>query len=398
MSELVIGIVRARPKPFALFEKGFRPFFLLATLVAAAWVPLWLVQLAGGLDLGGYLAPTYWHAHEMVFGFAVAVVAGFLLTAASNWTQRETARGVALAFLVVLWLAGRAAMLASAVLPPVVVAGANLAFLPALTVAVARAIVAAGNRRNYPMIGMLGLLWGAQLAVHLDALAILPGGQQIGAWVGVDLIVVLMVVISGRVLPMFTRNATGAEVVSRPRLERLSIAAMVSLVFADAAGAPAVVVGVIAAVAATALIGRAARWGIQDTHRDPLLWVLHLGCAFIPLGLALRAVGALTSAIPSSMALHALTAGAIGTLTAGMMARVTLGHTGRILRADRLFAIAFGAAVLAGLARIAGGVVPSSAYLPVLHTSGTLWTIAFVLLAVRLWPMLIRGRVDGRPG
>jgi uncharacterized protein involved in response to NO len=197
---------------------------------------------------------------------------------------------------------------------------------------------------------------------------------------------------------MFTRNATGAEVVSRPGFERTAILAMLILTVSDAVGAPLAFGAVASAVAAVALVGRAARWGIQHTWRDPLLWVLHLGCAFIPLGLALRAAGGFTPAIPPSLALHALTAGAIGTLTVGMMARVTLGHTGRILRGDLVLAIAFGAVVLAGLVRVAGGLLPTNAYLPSLHASGTLWTIAFILLAWRLAPMLVRPRVDGKPG
>ena len=157
--------------------KGFRPFFLLAGGYAALIIALWLVALTGRVQLDGYLGPMYWHAHEMVFGFTAAVIAGFLLTAAGNWTGRETAIGGRLILLVALWVAGRVAFIAVAVLPRPVIAVADLAFLPALALVVGRALVATRNRRNYPVLAIVIALWLADLAVHLDANGVLPGWQ-----------------------------------------------------------------------------------------------------------------------------------------------------------------------------------------------------------------------------
>lgn len=394
-------MLKVRPeerRAFALFQKGFRPFFLLAALFAAALLPMWLAFLAGAIDFGSYVAPTSWHAHEMVFGFATAVVAGFLLTAAGNWTARETARGPALAVLAGLWLAGRVAMLASDALPKPIVAIASLAFVPALAFAVGRVIFAAKSRRNFGFPVVLAVLFVAQLVVHLDALGVLPGYQRTGVIVGVDLMIVLIVLVGGRVIPMFTRNATGATVRSYPWLDRATIAGAAALAVIDAAGAPFEVGAALAGAVAVVAAGRAVHWGARHTLRDPLLWVLHVGYAFVPIGFALRAAGLFTTAIPSSAATHALTVGAIGTLTIGMMARVSFGHTGRMLRAGPVLGVAFALVALAALVRIVGPLLGAEGYLPSLHASGTMWTAAFVLFLVKLGPVLVRPRIDGKPG
>ncbi len=383
---------------FALLQKGFRPFFLLAALWAALAVPLWLVVLAGSVSVGSYLTPTYWHAHEMVFGFSLAVVAGFLLTAAGNWTKRETAVGPPLLALALLWLLGRAAMLASAVLPPVLVAGANLLFLPALGIAVGRVIVGAGSRRNYGFPIVIAALFSAQLAVHLDALGVAPGGQRIGTWVGVDLVVLLILLVGGRIIPLFTRNATGAQVKSVRWLDLSAIGAMALLALLDAAGTSGRAAAVVAGVTAVLAAARALRWGAGRSGREPLLWVLHVGYAWIPLGLALRALSDVVPEVAPTLGLHALTVGAIGTLTLGMMVRVALGHTGRALAAPRTMTVAFVLITLSALVRVLGPLGGISWYLPSLHAAGTLFCLAFALYAVRMGPVLVRARVDGRPG
>src|SRR5689334_3692569 len=166
--------VAAAPR-FAIGANGFRPFFLLAAAFAVLAVPLWLVILAGRVEPGEYLMPPYWHAHEMVFGFAVAVIAGFLLTAVGNWTQRETATGAPLVALAVLWTAGRVAMLVAARLPHGLPAAVDVSFLPALMIVLARPLIAAKNAKNAVMLLVLAALALANLAVHLDALGVAPG-------------------------------------------------------------------------------------------------------------------------------------------------------------------------------------------------------------------------------
>jgi uncharacterized protein involved in response to NO len=381
----------SRPIRFALAQKGFRPFFLFPSVFATLIVQLWLLVLSVVVAPGPYLDLVAWHAHEMVFGYAVAVIAGFLLTAVANWTQRETLTGTPLLALAALWAFGRVAMLAPALFPRGLVAAIDLAFLPLLALALARPLVATGNRRNFVMIAILAVLSAANLAVHLEALGVLaPGAARHASLVGVDVIVFLMLVIAGRILPMFTRNTTKATAPSSPLLERLTVAGGIVLVAVDAvrgdSGASRVAAGALGVIA----IARAARWATPHTLRHPLLWILHAGYAWIPIGLLLRA-----TSMPS--ALHALTAGAIGSLTIGMMARVTLGHTGRPLAASSATAWSFAAITGAALARVAGPLV-TTRYHDVLTCAGILWTAAFVLYLAGNAAALVAPRVDGKAG
>jgi uncharacterized protein involved in response to NO len=383
----------------ALFAKGFRPFFLLAALWAVASVPLWLVVQSGHVRLGAYFIPTDWHAHEMVFGFGAAVIAGFLLTAASNWTKRETATGPLLIGLCLLWLAGRAALLAASVLPPALVAAANLAFLPALALVLGRAIFGAKSRRNYGIVAAIVALFGAQLLSHVGALEGDLLLQRRGTRLGVDLVLVLVAVIGGRVIPLFTRNATGAAgIESNARIDALAIASVVAVGAADAVWLYGPLLGVLAAVSAVLNALRMRRWGVQHTAREPMLWVLHAGYAFLPIGLALRAVAELTSAFQPSAALHALTVGCIGLLTLGMMARVTLGHTGRDIKSPRLVTAAFVVLLAGTVLRVAGPMIGPRVSTSAIHAAASVWSLAFLLYLVRVGPFLVLRRPDGRAG
>jgi uncharacterized protein involved in response to NO len=381
-----------------LFAKGFRPFFLLAALWAGVALPLWLIAYRGLLSVGTYVAPTYWHAHEMVFGYAIAVVAGFLLTAAGNWTQRETLVGAPLFALSVLWVLGRVTMFASAALPPAVVAGSNLLFLPVLSVVLARVIYGARSRRNYGIPIVVAALFAAQLLVHLDALGLFPGGQRLGVWLGVDLLVLLILVIGGRIIPLFTRNATGAATQNRVWLDRGALAAMALLVAADAVNANGLVVAMLAGVTGLLAAARAVSWGAGSTLRKPILWVLHVGYAFVPVGLLLRALGAAMPVVSPSLALHALTVGAIGVLTFGMMVRVALGHTGRPIQASSTMTAAMVLMVSSALVRVVGPLVAPAHTWQSLHSAGTLWSLAFLLFLVQLGRALVAPRADGKPG
>ncbi|MBN9166248.1 MAG: hypothetical protein BGO98_05255 [Myxococcales bacterium 68-20] len=386
---------------FSLFAKGFRPFFLLASVFGALMVPLWLLALEGVIQPASRFSPMYWHAHEMVFGFTVAVIAGFLLTAVGNWTQRETAVGTPLALLGVLWIAGRVAMSMASLLPPLVPVIVDLAFLPALAVVLARPLVATRNRRNFVMLAVLAALFAANLMTHLDTLGVAPGWQRRGALVAVDVVVLLMLIIAGRVVPMFTRNATGRDGIrSIPALEALTIGLMALLTAMDAFGGLALdraIFAVLAGLAGVVAVARAFRWGTQHVLRQPLLWILHVGYAWIPLGLLLRAAGEATGGVYSSMATHALTAGAIGALTLGMMARVALGHTGRPLAVGTPMVAAFAAMTLAAAIRVAAPLLPEQ-YLASLVFAGVLWSASFVVYAIVYAPILVTPRADGRAG
>lgn len=391
-----------RSESSAVTGKGFRPFFVLAAVFAVAIVPLWLLVLHGTLRPSLYLDATSWHAHEMIFGFVVAVIAGFLLTAVGNWTQRETAVGLPLLALAALWFSGRLVMGFSAVLPRGLVALADLAFLPALAVALGRPLVAARNRRNFVMLAILGALFVANLRMHLEALGLARvGSARSASLVSVDLVLLIISIVAGRVFPTFTRNATGqASIRSIPSLDALAIGTMALVTVVDAFAPRGRVAAVLAGCAGLLAAARALHWGARYSLQQPLLWVLHAGYAWLVLGLVLRGVGGvgIQGAGFETLATHALTVGAIGTLTLGMMARVSLGHTGRMLVASPSMAVAFVAINLAAVARVFVPMVAPEWYFGALVATGTLWSAAFVTFLIVHTPMLVSPRVDGRPG
>jgi len=383
--------------PFA--AKGFRPFFLLAGAFAALILPVWLFTLAGLLGPVRYLDAITWHAHEMIFGFAIAVIAGFLLTAVGNWTGRETLVGTPLLGACTLWVAGRVAMALGGALPRGVPAAIDLAFVPVLAVALARPLIATKNRRNLVMLAVLAALWATDLAIHLEALGLARGSSHGALMVAVDVVVLLMIVMAGRVFPMFTKNGTGvATVRGRPALDKAAIAAMLVTLAIDAAATAPRLGGVAAGVTSVLVVLRAWTWGARHTGRLPLVWVLHAGHAWIAIGLGLRAAAAFTPAVPAVLATHALTVGAIGALTLGMMSRVALGHTGRALESTRAVATSFLLVTLAALVRVFGPLVDVAAYRASVFAAGILWTAAFALFLVVYAPVLTGARADGKAG
>jgi uncharacterized protein involved in response to NO len=388
------------PQVLPIARKGFRPFFLLASAFACTMVPIWVLVVAGTLRPAPYFDATSWHAHEMVFGFTVAVIAGFLLTAVGNWTQRETLVGPPLMALAGLWVAGRLVMAIPGLLPRGIPAAVDIAFLPVLLVVLARPLIAANNRRNYVLLGVLGSLVVTNVAMHMAALGVLsPGTARTAALVAVDVVVAISLMITGRVMPMFTRNATGAtDVRSIPVLDSLTMVGAAALTMIDAVQRESRVAALTAGVVGALAVARAARWGTFRTGRIPLLWILHAGYAWLCLGLLLRAVAGLAGAIPETLATHALTVGAIGSLILGMMARVALGHTGRPLVAPRPMAAAFVLVTAAAIVRVFVPLLAPGAYLLALIEAAALWTAAFLLYLVAYAPILSSPRVDGRSG
>lgn len=384
----------------AVLAKGFRPFFLLAATYAVVIVPLWLAVLHGFTAPSSYWTAVTWHAHEMLHGFAIAVVAGFLLTAVGNWTERETATGAALALLALLWCAGRVAVLAAGALPRGVPALIDLAFLPALMVTLARPLFATSNRRNFAMLAVLAMLFAANTVTHLDALGIWRGAARNAQLFSVDLLALLISIIAGRVIPMFTRNATGvAAIRSVPWLDKSSIGTMLLLCGLDAAGArDSALTTVVAGAAGVLAAARARSWGAGHVRRDPLLWILHLGYGWLVLGFLLRGASLVADMPFAAMSTHALTLGAVGSLTLGMMARVALGHTGRMLVAPAPLAAAFVAITLASAFRVLAPCLPAAWYLTTLVAAGAFWTLAFAVYLGVYAPMLLLPRVDRKRG
>ncbi len=382
------------PSAFALWQLGFRPFYLLASIFAALSVPLWALQYAGWLG-APYLQGPMWHAHEMLFGFTLAVIVGFLFTAGRNWSGRPTPSGGALAALALLWLAARVL-----VLTPFgwAAAAANVAFALAAAVALAKPLIAAGNRRNYFFIGLLLLLAAAAAWVHLAMLGVgtLPGRS--GLQLALDLVLFIMAVMAGRVVPMFTNNGVpGAHAERQPRLEMLALGAVLLLLGADALQLHATAVGAIALCAAFVHLCRWWLWQPWTTLRAPLVWVLHAAYLWVPLHLALRAAAAAAWVAPS-IATHALTTGAIGALTIGMMTRTARGHTARPLRADRVDVACYALVLLGALVRVAVPLLAPAFSVSSVLLSALLWSAGFALFAVRYWPVLTRARLDGKAG
>ncbi|MFG6459753.1 NnrS family protein [Roseateles sp. BYS96W] len=385
---------RAPRSGFALFALGFRPFYLLASVFAALSVPLWALQFSGLLG-HAYLAGPLWHAHEMLFGFTLAVIVGFLFTAGHNWTQLPTPSGWLLAALALLWVAGRVL-----VLTPFAVAAAvvNVVFPLAAAGALAVPFIRARNQRNYFFIGLLLLLAVAAGAIHLGQLGLVDATVLPGTQLALDVVLFILVVMGGRVIPMFTNNGVpGTQAARRPHLEKLALGSVLALGAVDLMGLSGWPAAAVAVLAGLAHAGRLALWQPWRTRRVPLVWVLHAAYAWIPVHLLLRAGAELGWVMPS-LAVHALAVGAVGGLVIGMMTRTARGHTGRPLRADRYEVACYVAVLLAALVRVGLPLLNPAWTVPAVQASATLWSLGFGLYAVRYWPVLSRPRLDGRPG
>jgi uncharacterized protein involved in response to NO len=341
----------------------------------------------------------------MMFGFVAAAIAGFLLTASPVWSGGPALRGRPLAALVALWLAGRVAFAAAALLPPGVVAAIDVAFLPAVAIVVVRTLWGSGQVRNQAVVGIVVVLALANTAMHVEALHVASGIAGRALRFAVDAVVVLILVIAGRITPAFTRNAfrqRGVEraVRSRPWLDGLAVASACALAVASAVFGRSVATGALAGVAAVAAAARMAGWQSWHTSRDPLLWSLHAASAWLVVGLLLVAASDLGAPVPGSAGLHALSAGAMGAAILAVMTRVGLGHTGRDLVLPRGVVWCHPLVYLAALARI-GAAFGSPGFVSqrvLLVTSALAWAAAFGLFAVRYAPILMRPRPDGRPG
>ncbi|HET7545876.1 MAG TPA: NnrS family protein [Polyangiaceae bacterium] len=380
-----------------VLEKGFRPFFLVGAAFAVLAVPLWIIALKGGVQPGGAFGVLQWHAHEMLFGFSTAIIAGFLLTAVSNWSGRETVTGWPLAALSGLWVSGRAALFFASDLPRLLPLLVDVSFLPLLSIACGRALFAANNRRNYGFLGLLLGLALANAAAHGFALRGDLEAVRLAHRAGLNLILIMLVAMTGRVLPMFTRNATRLSWIRPlPLLERGSLATVVLLALCDLVPSANALSVALAALAAVLLLARMRFWGTLHVSRQPLLWILHVGTLFIPFGLALRVVSTFAPSVPPSSSLHALTAGAIGSLTLGMMARVSLGHTGRMLVPARSATWAMAFLVCAAVVRVAAPLLSGTRYLQALTVASALWSSAFLLFLFGYLKILLSPRADAR--
>jgi uncharacterized protein involved in response to NO len=380
----------------ALFSAGFRPFFLLASIWAAVAVPLWLGVYAGGFVLPSRLDPVVWHVHEMVYGFAAGAAAGFMLTMIPNWTGRMPLQGPPLAMLVLLWSAGRIGVLCSAAIGAPAAAAADLAFPAIFLAAIAREIAAGRNWRNLPMLAALTVLLLGNALVHCEALG-LAQTAALGNRIGIATFLMLIALVGGRMIPSFTRNrlaksdAQAAFPAATNQFDQAALA-VTGLALAAWVLAPDAAVTAWAATAAgLALLLRLLRWRGWKTAAEPLLFILHLGYAWLALGLLLLGLDGLYAMLPPGAALHALTAGAIGTMTLGVMTRASLSHTGHRAKTLRgtfaIYLLITAAAVLRVLAPLAG-----DGTILVLWLAGAAWSAAFALFAILYGRVLAKAR------
>lgn len=380
----------------AILTFGFRPFFFGAAAWAVLAMALWVPMLSGHLMLPTAFDPVSWHAHEFLFGYLGAVVAGFLLTAVPNWTGRLPIVGWRLGMLAGLWLVGRVAVAASGGLPAPPVAVADLAFPVVFAALIAREIVAGKTWRNLIVLAMLGVFILGNALFHWEAAQGGYAAQGYGLRLGLGAGIMMIAVIGGRVVPSFTRNWLAkrrSAVLPVAPMQTFDTAALVVLALAIALWVVlplAPLTGVALALAGGLHTLRLARWAGHRTCAEPLVTVLHAGYAFVPLGaLALTAEILLPGTFGMAGAQHFWMAGAIGLMTLAVMTRATLGHTGQALTAGAGTVAIYLALILSVLARVAGGVWPEF-YSPLNSLAGLFWTVAFGGFAVVYGALLLR--------
>jgi uncharacterized protein involved in response to NO len=398
----LIQIESNKPSPTGIpvLRLGFRPFFLLAGLAAVALILYWLfIFFKAGTTL--VYASVHWHAHEMIFGYSVAVIAGFLLTAEKNWTGVQTPQGIWLGGLALLWLAGRVVSLLT--VPVWMVASIDLLFIPILAIVLLIPLLKTRQYQHMIFVVIAFALFIANLLFHLDYL--LPEFQTaaLGIRLGWLIILLLITVMGGRVIPFFIERGTG-QIGQTRSYKSLELAGFVSLLIwmgYSLLSSSSLILAVLAIVAGLIQALRLWGWYLHALWRHPMLWILLVGYSWIPIGLLLFAYASY-SGTNNSSAVHAFTAGAIGILTIGMMARVSLGHTGRNIEASPLIIVAFVCVVLGALLRVIGSLshfeIISKYYLLIVSSAGILWASGFLLFLVVFIPILLKSRVDNRPG
>jgi uncharacterized protein involved in response to NO len=375
-----------------LFERGFRPFFFGAAVFAAIAVPIWIAWLHVGWMPPAALDGRQWHIHEMLFGFVTGVIAGFLLTAIPNWTGRLPIAGWRLASLFGLWLAGRVAMMHSGFAPGLA-AAIDSAFLVVLALVALREVLDSRNVRNLPVCAAVSVLGIDNIAFHIAAL----GGFDTGLFerLGLGVVAVLIMLIGGRIVPSFTRNwMLKRKMAALPAefgpLDKAAMVLTIVAVLAWIALPEKQVTGGLFALAALALAIRLARWRGWATTGDPLVLILHVGYAWLPLWGALMAVAIFRRDIfDPTTAIHALTAGAGGTMTIAVMTRASLGHSGRPLVAGPLTSIVYLLIVAGAMTRLLVPLYPAQ-YLSIVGLSGVLWAAGFALFAIGYAGILLR--------
>jgi uncharacterized protein involved in response to NO len=381
----------------AIFSQGFRPFFFGAAIWAVLAIAIWTAMLSTGITLPSRFDPLTWHMHEMLFGFVMSAIAGFLLTAIPNWTKRMPVSGAPLAALFGLWLAGRFACLLSALMPFWLAVGLDLVFPVALVAVATREIVAGRNWRNLIVLAPVTILGLANLLMHLEA-----NGLSIAAGLGWRLalvaVVALISLIGGRIIPSFSRNwllKENATILPAPAglPDKAALVTLIASLLGWVAVPDSRLIACIILLGAALNLWRLYRWRGISTAKEPLLLILHIGYGWIIIGAALLGLSVLTNSIPQTAAIHALTVGAIATMILAVMSRATRGHTGRPLTADSSTRLIYGLITLGALARL-WAAFGTDWTMGLLYASATLWCAAFTTFGIAYAPMLLRSRND----
>jgi len=391
---------QTRPVPsFALFELGFRPFFAGAVLMAAVLMAVWMLTYTFGKSLPfSGLSPLLWHGHEMVFGYALAVAAGFLLTAIRNWTNIQTIRRAPLAAVFLLWLGARLGFLANA--PLAWVAALDLLFGAGLTAAVFYPVLKVKQWKNISVASKIALLLISNILFYLGAAGVIADGQRIGLFAGFYVILALIFTIGRRVMPFFIERELDEPVVlpNKVWIDRSSLWLFLAFAIADIISSRHWTTLILAASLFVIHCIRFAGWYHHGIWKKPLLWVLKLGYAWMIAAFAIKVLEAFVS-LPPNLATHAFAVGAIAVTTTGMIARISLGHSGRNIHQPP--AIVTPVFILLGLAAFVRVLLPmafAGQYMLWIGLSQVLWIAAFLMLFTSYVPMWVRQRVDGRPG
>ena len=396
----MLALRRARLAASPPFLRGgFRPFFFGGAAWAILALVLWLAALSGATTLPSALDPLAWHRHEMLFGFVGAVICGFLLTAIPNWTGRLPIAGLPLAALFALWLAARLALLFSSVSGIAIAVVLDVGFYILLAGLFAREVVSTSNR-NLPIVGLV-LLFGVANALDYAGAAGILSDAGIGYRAGITLVVLMISLVGGRIVPSFTRNWLAKRSIkdrlpAQPgRFDFATIAVTAAAMFVWTGWPHNRLAGTILVLAGIFQALRLGRWRGLRAAADPLVLILHVGYAWVPIGLALLGGSILSAAVPESAAVHALAAGAMATMVLAVMTRATLGHTGRDLKANRATIFLYLLVTFGAVLRVAAAFGLFD-YMGGIELAGLAWAGAFLIFLTTYGPMLLGPRVDGR--
>jgi uncharacterized protein involved in response to NO len=362
----------------------------------------WLLIFSTGMPIKAALPLPMLHGHEMLFGLVSAAIAGFLLTAVPSWTGTRGFGGLPLMVLTAAWLLGRVFFLLSEKVPFELLVLAELAFLPLLAVFIAPPLIRSRNR-NTPLLGVLLLLWIADAAFLLAMHNSDVGMAAKSIFATLNVVLLLITIIGGRIVPAFTasalrKNGIVAPMRSWPWLERSVIILMVLMLLADLWSPGLLITGTVAALAGLVQLLRLSGWNGWRTGKEPIVWILHAGYAWIPIGLLLKACFLMGGFSWAAFWQHALGAGAAATMILAVMSRATLGHTGRPLQVAPIMAWSYGLLIAAVFVRVMGPSLLPLSYLSVIKLAGALWIAGWLIYAVVYTPILLKPRLDGKPG